>query len=78
MGSLNLVSGKVYSFKYLAELIIQISKSKSKLTKVKRFGPMPHNGYRPFNIRMLKHFFRDIRMNTIKNGLRIYTNILRK
>ncbi len=78
VGSLNLVSGKVYTFKYLAELIINISKSKSKLIKVKRLGSMPHNGYRPFNIRMLKHFFGDIRMTSIKEGLRNYTNILRK
>ena len=54
LGILNLVSGKVYSFKYLAKLIIAETKSNSKLIKIKRKGPMPHNGYRPFNKNLLQ------------------------
>ena len=72
VGSLNLVSGKVYTFKYLAELIIDISKSKSKLKTIKRIGPMPHNGYRPFNIKLIKNYFSDIKMHSITEGLKQY------
>ena len=49
MGILNAASGQVYSFRYLAELIIKIINSKSKIVKLKRIGAMPHNGYRAFN-----------------------------
>ena len=38
LGILNLVSGKVYSFKYLAKLIIAETKSNSKMIKIKRKG----------------------------------------
>ena len=57
LGNINLVSGKIYSFRYLAKLVINLAKSKSKLVKIKRTGPMPHNGYRPFNITLLKKYF---------------------
>ena len=57
LGNINLVSGKIYSFRYLAKLVINLAKSKSKLVKIKRAGPMPHNGYRPFNITLLKKYF---------------------
>ena len=72
LGDLNLATGKVYSFKYLAELICNISNSRSKLIKIKRIGPMPHNGYRPFNINLLTHHFRDIKMTPIEIGVKKY------
>ena len=69
LGILNLASGRVFSFKYLAKLIINLSKTRSKLIRVKRQGPMPHNGYRPFNIKKLKNYFRDIKISPVKFGL---------
>ena len=72
LGDLNLASGNVYSFKYLAKEIIYLTKSKSKLVKIKRLGPLPHNGYRPFNVKLLKHYFKDIKMSSIKNGIKKY------
>ena len=77
LGTLNLASGKVYSFKYLARLIINLSKKKSKLIKIKRMGPMPHNGYRPFNIQLLKDNFKDIKMTPITLGIKKYLTELR-
>ena len=77
LGILNLVSGKVYSFKYLAKLIIAQSKSKSKLIKIKRKGPMPHNGYRPFNKILLKHYFQETKILPIKIGIRKYIESIR-
>ena len=72
LGTLNLVTGKVYSFKYLAELISNISKSRSKLVKIKRIGPMPHNGYRPFSINLLKKYFGNMQMTSIEIGITKY------
>jgi len=72
IGILNLATGNVYSFRYLAKEIINISKCKSQLKKVKRIGPMPHNGYRPFNTKLLKDYFGDIKMHSITEGLRQY------
>ena len=72
LGILNLASGKVFSFKYLAKLVINSSKSKSKLIKVKRKGPMPHNGYRPFDVTLLKNSFKNIKISSIKIGIKKY------
>ena len=72
LGIFNIATGKVYSFKYLANRIINLSKSKSKLIKIKRKGPMPHNGYRPFNINLIKSNFKNIKMFSIENGIKKY------
>ena len=72
LGIFNVATGKVYSFKYLANRIINLSKSKSKLIKIKRKGPMPHNGYRPFNINLIKNNFKNIKMFSIENGIKKY------
>ena len=72
LGILNLATGKVHSFKYLAKEIINISKSDSKLFKIKRIGPMPHNGYRPFNINLLKNNFKNIKIFSINSGIKKY------
>ena len=72
LGIFNIATGKVYSFKYLANRIINLSKSKSKLIKIKRKGPMPHNGYRPFNINLIKNNFKNIKMFSIENGIKKY------
>ena len=72
LGTLNIATGKVYSFKYIAKKIINVSKSKSKLIKIKRKGPMPHNGYRPFNINLIKNNFKNMKMFSIENGIKKY------
>ena len=72
LGILNLASGKVFSFKYLAKLVINSFQSKSKLIKIKRKGPMPHNGYRPFDVTLLKNSFKNIKISSIKIGIKKY------
>ena len=72
IGTLNLASGRIYSFRYIAEQIIKYTKSKSKLKKIKRIGPMPHNGYRPFNIKLLKRNFKNIKLSNIETGIKKY------
>ena len=57
IGTLNVVSGKVISFKNLAKMIIRYSGSSSKIINTIRIGKMPHNGYRPFNPYLLRKNF---------------------
>ena len=52
VGTINLVSGKVFSFYEIAKKIKNLYKVK--LIYLKRKGPMPHNGYRAFNSNLLK------------------------
>ena len=78
LGSLNLASGKVCSFKNLAKIIIDLSNSKSKINRIKRVGPMPHDGYRPFNISLLKHRFKDVKISTIRIGIKKYLKYMSK
>ena len=33
---------------------------------------MPHNGYRPFNVKLIKKNFKNIELNTIENGMKKY------
>ena len=72
LGILNLASGKVFSFKHLATTIIDLINAKSEIIKIKRSGPMPHNGYRPFNISLIKSNFKDIKFTPIKIAIKKY------
>lgn len=53
-GELNLATGKSVTFFELAETVIEYCKSKSEVIFLERVGPMPHNGYRPFDIKFLE------------------------
>ena len=53
-GVFNAVSGRVISFKTIAQNIIKYKKSNSKIIYIKRVSPMPHNGYRAFNNQKIK------------------------
>ena len=68
-GILNIASGQVLSFKEIAKLAIKSTKSLSKIRKILRKSPMPHNGYRPFNISLLKKVFPDYTNHKISNVL---------
>ncbi len=53
-GIFNAVSGRQISFDKIAKLIIKTFKSKSKISYEERRSPMPHDGYRCFNMLKLK------------------------
>ncbi len=72
IGTINLASGNVYSFKYLASKVIKATNSKSKLIYIKRNGPMPHNGYRPFDIKLLKNKFLKTKLTNFEIGIKKY------
>ena len=71
-GTLNLVSGQVSSFRYIAETIQKKLNIKSKIIRIKRSGPMPHNGYRAFDIKTLNTFFGKVKKISINDGLNRY------
>lgn len=73
-GELNLATGKVYSFYEIAHFISELFGAKSKVISTTRNGPMPHNGYRPFNIRKLTSFFPEHQSCSIYDGLTLMKN----
>ena len=75
VSKLNLASGSVYSFYEIAKKSIELTNSKIKIKTTKRKGPMPHNGYRPFNISLLKKKFKNLEIYKLKEGLKDYLKV---
>jgi len=69
-GILNIATGTVMSFKELAELSIHLSGKTSIIKSTKRVGPMPHNGYRPFDPKSTIAAFPDFRYTLPIEGLK--------
>ena len=68
-GELNIATGEVYSFREIAETVVQLSGREVAIKGSPRSGPMPHNGYRPFDIRACNEAFPDFRYTPIAEGL---------
>ena len=66
-GTLNIATGEVNSFMDLAK---KISNGKVAIKTSPRTGPVPHNGYRPFDIAACRKAFPDFRYTAIDEGLR--------
>ena len=67
VGTLNIATGEVHSFREIAE---RISGGKVPVKSTPRSGPMPHNGYRPFDIAACRKAFPDFRYTPMEVGLR--------
>jgi nucleoside-diphosphate-sugar epimerase len=65
-GILNLATGKATSFYRIAKIIINNIKSKSKIITIQRLQPMPHNGYRVFDNKLLLNYFKNYKFKSIK------------
>lgn len=59
IGVLNVATGEAHSFRALAEAAAGASRRKVAVEETPRVGPMPHNGYRPFNIEATRASFPD-------------------
>lgn len=68
-GELNLSTGEVHSFSEVANLVREITASNAEIKSKSRLGPMPHNGYRPFQIDNLRLAFPNLKMKSLKEGL---------
>ncbi len=68
-GTLNIASGEVHSFREVAERVVALAPRKVALRNSPRNGPMPHNGYRPFDIAACRSAFPDFIYRSIDAGL---------
>jgi UDP-glucose 4-epimerase len=68
-GILNIATGQVTSFRVLAEKAVALSGSTVSISGSPRQGPMPHNGYRPFDNAASKEAFPDFEYTPIDQGL---------
>jgi len=69
VGIINAVSGAVTSFRECAQLVVDISKSSSRILSSPRLGPMPHNGYRAFDSALLHINFPKFKCTSLRDGL---------
>jgi nucleoside-diphosphate-sugar epimerase len=69
-GALNVATGEVHSFRDIAEQVVAISPERTAVKGSPRSGPMPHNGYRPFDIAACRRAFPDFRYTPLREGLR--------
>jgi UDP-glucose 4-epimerase len=69
-GALNIATGEVHSFREIANATAAIAGKGVAITATPRVGPMPHNGYRPFDNAACKQAFPDFRYTPIGEGLR--------
>ena len=75
-GIYNLVTGRVVSFKKIAEIVKKdkTNKKNIKIVKVKRNIPMPHNGWRAFDNSKIKKEFPKFKFKNIKEVLQLIKN----
>jgi nucleoside-diphosphate-sugar epimerase len=64
IGVLNVATGTVHSFREIAQ---RFSKN---IKTTPRSGPMPHNGYRPFDAAATRKAFPDFRYTPLDEGLK--------
>jgi nucleoside-diphosphate-sugar epimerase len=67
-GELNVATGEVRSFRELAELAVRLSGRAAGIRTSPRSGPMPHNGYRPFDISAIRAAFPDFRFTPFEEA----------
>jgi len=68
-GIANAVSGQVASFRELAEFVASEFKPRVAIRSGLRSGPMPHNGYRPFDNRAVLKAFPAFQFKSWREGL---------
>jgi nucleoside-diphosphate-sugar epimerase len=69
-GILNVATGDVHSFRAVAEMAAALAAKTVSIRGTPRNGPMPHNGYRPFDSRASLAAFPDFRYTPLQEGLR--------
>lgn len=68
-GILNIATGSVYSFRRIAENVVEFNRNKVSLVCQPRQGPQPHNGYRPFDTAALRSAFPDFTFTPLFEGM---------
>ena len=68
-GTLNIATGLVNSFRDVAEFVVAASPRKVSIKGSPRIGPMPHNGYRPFDAAATQLAFPDFKYKLLTEGI---------
>lgn len=68
-GIVNAVSGRVTSFRDIAELVAARFEPRVRVVGTPRVGAMPHDGYRAFDASLLARLFPDSTLTTVASGL---------
>jgi UDP-glucose 4-epimerase len=68
-GILNAATGKVTSFKEIAEMIKKIYKQLINIQPSPRIGSMPHNGYRAFNPKLTYDAFPNFQYSLLEDSI---------
>ena len=69
-GVINVASGDVRSFLEIAKKVSDLSQNTIDIQFSERVGPMPHNGYRPFDVSLLKKSFPDITLTPFEEDIK--------
>jgi nucleoside-diphosphate-sugar epimerase len=69
-GVLNIASGQVRSFRDIADLAVRLSGKAVAIRGTPRSGPMPHNGYRPFDIAHTRRAFPRFRFTAFEEAMK--------
>lgn len=68
-GVLNAATGTVHSFRSIAEQVVAAAPHQVAIKGQPRQGPMPHNGYRPFDPAAVKAVFPDFTFTPLAQGI---------
>jgi UDP-glucose 4-epimerase len=69
VGTLNVATGEAHSFHDIAERVVAAAPRQVAIKGSPRIGPMPHNGYRPFDISGCRTAFPDFSYTPIDVGI---------
>jgi UDP-glucose 4-epimerase len=69
-GVLNVASGAVASFREIAEAAARLAGKTTAIRGRPRIGPMPHNGYRPFDPAATFAAFPDFKYTRLEEGMK--------
>ena len=70
-GVINVATGSVVSFREIAQMVSEYFNPNIIINTIPREGPMPHNGYRPFDPSSCLTAFPKFNYTTFANGLEI-------
>jgi UDP-glucose 4-epimerase len=68
-GALNIATAATASFREIAEQVVKASGRPAAIKRVPRSGPLPHNGYRPFDNAACRAAFPDFAFVPLEEGL---------
>ena len=68
-GVLNVATGEVHSFREIAQKVVALSGRAVAIKGSPRSGPMPHNGYRPFDPAGCSKAFPEFKYTALDEGL---------